>query len=260
MIKKLKYGSSHISLKKSEDQYAVLSNGGDKQVLTLNRVNGKGTVDAEIAHLMKQKDFVSKHNTAQNVFYFADDTLNNPVVPTGEIYVLFTKEVDIKKFIKDNKLTLVEERDKSKEFIFKTDDNVIDICMKYQDDENISVIEPDLAYPMIHFCDAAYSDQPVQKMNELSSEQWHLRNTGEGNSVYPANLFKAGADCGVMDAWEEIIKKNLSQDKQYGAGITIAIIDDGFDAGHESFRKGDKSKIVGKYDAKTKTNTAPYGS
>lgn len=52
----------------------------------------------------------------------------------------------------------------------------------------------------------------------LFNTQWHLGNTGQGGGV-------AGADANIQSAW----------DNYTGSGVTIAIVDDSLETGHEDF-------------------------
>jgi subtilisin family serine protease len=60
--------------------------------------------------------------------------------------------------------------------------------------------------------------------------QWHLLNTGQGGGL-------AGADCNAVEAW----------DYTWGAGIVVALIDDGFDLAHPDFSA--QGKVFAPYDA-----------
>jgi subtilisin family serine protease/subtilisin-like proprotein convertase family protein len=104
--------------------------------------------------------------------------------------------------------------------------NAVAVANLLSRQEGVEFAHPDFLIPMES---RAVSNDP------LYPEQWHLKNTGQGEGM-------AGADVKADQAWD--ITKG-------SPNVTIAIMDDGVDIDHEDFGAG---KIVPGFDAVLGTN------
>jgi hypothetical protein len=90
--------------------------------------------------------------------------------------------------------------------------DLLDVANSLQENENTLYAEPTFV---------EYIGQRFTPTDPIYPQQWHLNNTGGGGGV-------AGADISAEDAW----------DFTRGAGIRVAVIDNGFDVSHGDLSPG----------------------
>ncbi len=164
--------------------------------------------------------------------YFAEGS-NRPVIPTGEIYIVFHEAVsedEQKIVLEEYKLAIVERRssDRIVAKVTPQSPNPLKVANALQKISLVKIAEPDLDVPLEEYAFMAPQD-------DLIPNQWHLENNGFVND---ANYrLKKGADAKVVDAWRRLGNTGSSQ-------VNIAIIDNGFDTSHPDLQ----GKIVKPYD------------
>ena len=156
-----------------------------------------------------------------------------PIVPNGEIVVVFSKPLTKSAFAKllaKYALNIVETRDNNTYILAVSaqSPNPLKVAMALQKLKNISWAEPDFDTTLDNYAFAVPKDN-------LMSHAWHIQNLG----AIPDNTWsiRKGADAKVMDAWRRL-------DGLGASSITIAVIDNGFDASHPDL----KDKIVKPFD------------
>ncbi|MGB0984682.1 MAG: S8 family serine peptidase [Saprospiraceae bacterium] len=146
---------------------------------------------------------------------------DRPLVPTGEILIIFHHNVDEEEqtlVFDEYYLELVERRGKDRVIVKVTSKspNPIKTAGLLTNFSLVRAAEPDLDTLVDHYALSAVQDS-------LFEQEWHLENKGyiPGDN-YP---IKAGADAKVIDAWKRLGNRGSSD-------ITIAIVDNGFDLNH----------------------------
>ncbi|MGB1205943.1 MAG: S8 family serine peptidase [Chitinophagales bacterium] len=177
---------------------------------------------------------------AAYLYYDAEDTAETPVLPNGEIYIIFkenTSRAACITLLRQNHLNILEKRDKKTYIVAinSAEANIFQVVENLQNASEVAIAEPDLVMPV------SLNDISLPT-DDLMQSQWHLRNTGS-HAPWPASLFSVGADAKIIDAWEEI--GNLGSNS-----ITVAVIDDGFDITHPDL-KGNGNKIVQPWNFRT---------
>jgi hypothetical protein len=146
---------------------------------------------------------------------------DRPLVPTGEILIIFHHNVDEEEqtlVFDEYHLELVERRGKDRVIakVTSKSPNPIKTAELLTNFSLVRAAEPDLDTLVDHYGLTTVSDS-------LFEQEWHLENKGyiPGDN-YP---IKAGADAKVIDAWKRLGNRGSSD-------ITIAIVDNGFDLKH----------------------------
>ncbi|GJM32331.1 MAG: hypothetical protein DHS20C18_13320 [Saprospiraceae bacterium] len=212
---------------KDQDYVAseLLHNLGGFNVVSLNTEGG--SVDDKLDEVREKKEV----ETGTHV-YFAEGS-NKPVIPTGEIYIVFYETVsenEQKVVLEEFKLEVVERRSKDKLVVKVTPQspNPLKVANALQNISLVKIAEPDLDIPLEEYAFIAPED-------DLVPNEWHLENNG---FVSDANYrLKKGADAKVVSAWRRLGNTG-------SASVTIAIIDNGFDTSHPDLQQ----KVVKPYD------------
>ncbi|MEL6833808.1 MAG: S8 family serine peptidase [Bacteroidota bacterium] len=214
----------------------VLSHLGGFQVVTLTS-EGKD-VDTRLDEVRQEK----KVQVGTHV-YFAEGS-NRPMVPTGEIYITFEEGVEADEqqiVLEEYQLELVERRTAT--FIITrvtaNSPNPLKAAASMQALSMVATAEPDLDMPLDEYAFAAPADS-------LLPHQWHLNNDG---FVIDVNFrLKKGADSRVVSAWNRLGNTG-------SPGITVAVIDNGFDVNHPDLR----AKVFKPWDLWTRSSNLPQG-
>ncbi len=226
----IKSGKGEITLKKSSRYVGlkcekpvtetdavkkeVLSNLGGFNIVTLNK-NGK-TIDETLDEVRKEKEVeVGTH------VYYVPGMSQRPMVPTGEIYVVFQEEVSEEEqmiILDEYNLEMVERRSSDRIILKVTDKspNPLKVAAALQKISMIKMAEPDL--------DALVEEYEFREpFDTLYAHQWQLRNPGFITDVQWTT--EKGADAKIVDAWARL--GNTGSDE-----IVIAVVDNGFDINH----------------------------
>ncbi|MEM9824438.1 MAG: S8 family serine peptidase [Bacteroidota bacterium] len=240
----IKSGKGEITLKKSgrfvglktksekdiaqskEVRKEVLKHLGGFHIVTLNK-EGK-SVDEKLDEVRKKRNVeVGTH------VYYVEGSSNRPLVPTGEIYLIFqekTSEEEQQLVLDEYRLEVVERRDKNRMIAKVTNKspNPLKVARDLQKTSLVKLAEPDL--------DALLENYELIEPNDtLFDHQWHLKNNGKVVDVnWPT---KQGADAKVADAWSRL--GNMGSSK-----VVVAVIDNGFDTEHPDL----KGKIFKPFD------------
>ncbi|MCX6857527.1 MAG: S8 family serine peptidase [Verrucomicrobia bacterium] len=108
----------------------------------------------------------------------------------------------------------------------------LDALWELKKDSKIASVSPLLGR---HVVPLAAPDDP------LFSSQWHLQNSGQGKG-------KIGIDIGVVNQW------NFNENKGLGAGIRIAVVDDGLQLHHPDLWQNIDSNPYNHFDWASKDN------
>ncbi|MFK7810023.1 MAG: S8 family serine peptidase [Saprospiraceae bacterium] len=233
----LKTKSEKDVSKKSFVKKKVFDKLGGFSIVTLER-NG-APLDDKLDDVRAKKDVeVGTH------VYYTQGNSNRPVVPTGEIYVIFQNETNLEEqllVLDEYHLELVERRDENRVIVKVTakSPNPLKVANYLQ---NISLVK--LAEPDIDTFVEEYDFNPPN--DQLVLHQWHLENKGK---VTDANWpLKKGADAKVVDAWKRMGNLGSSE-------VTIAVIDNGFDLTHPDL----KNKVHKPFDLWTQSSKIEQG-
>lgn len=213
----------------------VMKTLGGFNIVTLK--NGD-SVDAQLDEVREREDVeVGTH------VYYAEGS-NRPLVPTGDIYIVFhdgVNETAQKSALDAYHLEVIERRSADRVLAKVTPDspNPIKVANGLQELEIVKFAEPDLDTILDEYEFAIPPDN-------LIPHQWHLKNTGSVVDVqYP---LKKDADSKVLDAWQRLGSTG-SED------LTIAIIDNGFDLTHPDLR----TKVFKPFDLWNQTSEVMQG-
>lgn len=213
----------------------VMKNLGGFNIVTLKDGD---SVDDQLDQVREREDVeVGTH------VYYAEGS-NRPLVPTGDIYIVFNEgvsETAQKSALDAYHLEVVERRSADRILAKVTPDspNPIKVANGLQELEIIKFAEPDLDTILDEYEFAVPPDN-------LIPHQWHLKNTGLVADVqYP---LKKDADSKVLDAWQRLGSAGSEN-------ITIAIIDNGFDLTHPDLR----TKVFKPFDLWNQTSEVMQG-
>ncbi len=217
----LKKSSRYVGLKsekpvteKEAVKKEVLPSLGGFNIVTLNK-DGK-TIDERLDEVREEKDVeVGTH------VYYVPGLSRRPLVPTGEIYVVFQDGVSEEEqliILDEFNLEMVERRSPERIILKVTpkSPNPLKVAAILQKISLIKMAEPDL--------DALVEEYEFREpFDTLYSHQWQLRNPGFITDVQWTT--KRGADAKIVDAWARL--GNTGSDK-----VVIAVVDNGFDVNH----------------------------
>jgi subtilisin family serine protease len=207
------------------------------KIVTLKKQTGK-TLNIQLDEL-RNLDAVE-----QGTHVYTTAGSDRPMVPTGEIYVVFEKGTDIQTqldILHEFALDIVERRSDDALFVKVTTSspNPFKAAAGLQKKKQVKHSEPDFDIPLNNYAFSMPADT-------LMGHAWHLRNNG----IVPDNNYalKKGADSRVIDAWQRL-------DGLGSTSLTIAIIDNGFDLTHPDL----KDKVVKPWDLWGQTSAILQG-
>jgi subtilisin family serine protease len=175
--------------------------------------------------------------------YFAEGS-KKPLVPTGEVFIIFQPEVDESEqmlVLDEYKLALVERRsaDQVTAKVTKDSPNPIKVAQALQQISMVKFAEPDL--------DMLLEEYDLTLPNDtFLAEEWHLKNDG----FIPSGKYttKKGADAKIVDAWQRLNSLGSTD-------VVIAIIDNGIDISHPDL----KPKVYRPWDLWTQSDRLTDG-
>lgn len=230
----VKIGKGEITLQKSKDLVGLKTTKEkdltkthyvDKQLFENMGGFKVVSLDAKGQPLDEKLDEVrGKREIKTGTHVFVAEGDSRPLVPTGEIYIIFEPQTDEEEqllVLDEFKLDLVERRgtDRIIAKVSKNSPNPIKTAQSLQATSLVSHAEPDVDTYLDE-----YASLPV---DGLLKHQWTFSNSGQVVDLnYP---MKEGADAKVLDAWNRL--GNLG-----ASNIKIAIIDNGFDYTHPDLK------------------------
>lgn len=175
--------------------------------------------------------------------YFAEGS-KKPLVPTGEVFIIFQPEVDESEqmlVLDEYKLDLVERRsaDQVTAKVTKGSPNPIKVAHALQQISLVKFAEPDL--------DMLLEEYDLTLPNDtFLADEWHLKNDGFiPSGKYPT---KKGADAKIVDAWQRLNSLGSTD-------VVVAIIDNGIDISHPDL----KPKVYRPWDLWTQSDRLTDG-
>ncbi|MFT7452948.1 MAG: subtilisin family serine protease, partial [Patescibacteria group bacterium] len=204
------------------------------------------TVERDGKELDDKLDDIRKEGSVEvgTHVYYTHGNSNRPVVPTGEIYIIFqdgTSTEEQMLVIDEYNLEIVERRDEYRVIVKVTakSPNPLKVSNYLQNISLVKLAEPDI--------DTFVEEYDFSEPNDqLFQHQWHLQNEGQVVDVnWP---LKKGADAKVVDAWKRMGNMGSSN-------IKIAIIDNGFDLTHPDL----KNKVHKPYDLWSQSSQIEQG-
>lgn len=254
---KVKVGKGEITLQKSQDLVGIktkksnkkgatpppdfieeekLPNLGGFKVVTLGQ-DGQ-TLDDQLDEVRKKEEVeVGTH------VYFAEGD-KKPMVPTGEIYILFQPEVDEEEqllVLDEFKLEMVERKAEDEIIAQVTKDsrNPVKTASLLNQVSMVKMAEPDM--------DMLLEEYDLSLPNDTHMpEEWHLKNDGRIEVANYRTL--AGADAKVINAWQRM--GNLGS-----SSVVVSVIDNGLDVKHPDL----KNKIFRPFDLWTNSDRLTAG-
>jgi subtilisin family serine protease len=203
----------------------VYKNLGGFSIVDLEK-EGK-TVDDKLDEVRAKREI----EVGTHVYHAEGST--RPLVPTGEIYIIFNdgvSEEEQQMALDEFHLEIAERRDKHRLVtrVTKKSPNPLKAASQMQETSLVKLAEPDI--------DTFVDEYSFPKPGDgLLEHQWHLKNKGK---VVDANWsMKKGADSKVIDAWSRIGNTG-------SAKVVVAIIDNGFDLKHPDL----KDKVYKPFD------------
>lgn len=251
---KIKSGKGELILKKSKSLVGLKTN-TDKDIEQANYVKKKHipslggfkvvSLDRGNVSLDDKLDEVRSKEDVQigTHIYYAEGS-NQPMVPTGEIIIVFEPDVDLEEqqmVLDEFNLELVEQRgaDQLIARATKHSKNPIKVASLLQQSSMVKVAEPDLDMLLEEYDLTIPNDHYV-------SEQWHLKN--DGFIEIAGHRTVAGADAKVIDAWKRLGSLGSSS-------TVVAVIDNGFDVSHPDL----KNKVFRPFDLWTQSDRLTQG-
>ncbi len=246
---KIKSGKGELVLKKSESLVGLktnkpldlekkdyvneqkLPNLGGFKVVTLNK--GGETMDDKLDEVRQKKEI------ELGTHVYVPEGGGRPMVPTGEIFIIFQPEVDEGEqqlVLDEYKLEMVERRgtDQIIAKVTKDSPNPIKVASALQQISLVKLAEPDL--------DMLLEEYDLVLPNDTYlAEEWHLKN--DGFIASGSYSTKKGADAKVIDAWQRLNSLGSSD-------IVIAIVDNGIDITHPDL----KNKVYRPFDLWTQSD------
>ncbi len=214
----------------------LLPNLGGFKVVSLQQDGA--TVDEKLDEVRKSKEVAQGTHV-----YFAEGS-KKPLVPTGEIFIIFQPEVDESEqmlVLDEYKLALVERRssDQVTAKVTKDSPNPIKVAQALQGISLVKFAEPDLDMLLEEYDLALPNDT-------FMADEWHLKNDG----FIPSGQYttKKGADAKIVDAWQRLNSLGSSE-------IVLAVIDNGFDISHPDL----KPKVYRPWDLWTQSDRLTEG-
>lgn len=195
----------------------VLPNLGGFKVVSLQK--DSNSLDEKLDEVRQRKEVeVGTH------VYFAEGS-KKPLVPTGEIFIIFQPEVDESEqmlVLDEYKLSLVERRsaDQVTARVTKESPNPLRVAEALQKISLVKMAEPDLDMLLEEYAFTMPTDTFI-------ADEWHLKNDG----FIPSGQYttKKGADAKIVDAWKRL-------DGFGSPDIVLAVIDNGFDISHPDIK------------------------
>lgn len=260
----LNYGGQQITLTKSETEAAVQHTpmhgaaparrslvGAPLAIKGFDMVRTSEDVGQVLDQLRRQPD-VAIGTHVWNV----GDQPNNPLVPTGNLYIEFQPGVDDQRQLAIlNELALnIREIVGPGAFrvnVTPASPNPIKCAAVLQSRKEIAVAEPEFAAPPMTWNFAPPTGRFI-------TSQWHLENKGGPipavdvpNALYDASYFKRGADAKVVEAWRFLGSLG-------NPNLCIAVIDTGFATDHPQLR-GNGQKLRNPLNAAARsTDVSPF--
>lgn len=260
----LNYGGQQITLTKSETEAAVQHTpmhgaaparrslvGVPLAIEGFDMVRTSEDVGQVLDQLRRQPD-VAIGTHVWNV----GDQPNNPLVPTGNLYIEFQPGVDDQRQLAIlNELALnIREIVGPGAFrvnVTPASPNPIKCAAVLQSRKEIAVAEPEFAAPPMTWNFAPPTGRFI-------TSQWHLENKGGPipavdvpNALYDASYFKRGADAKVVEAWRFLGSLG-------NPNLCIAVIDTGFATDHPQLR-GNGQKLRNPLNAAARsTDVSPF--
>lgn len=260
----LNYGGQQITLTKSETEAAVQHTpmhgaaparrslvGVPLAIEGFDMVRTSEDVGQVLDQLRRQPD-VAIGTHVWNV----GDQPNNPLVPTGNLYIEFQPGVDDQRQLAIlNELALnIREIVGPGAFrvnVTPASPNPIKCAAVLQSRKEIAIAEPEFAAPPMTWNFAPPTGRFI-------TSQWHLENKGGPipavdvpNALYDASYFKRGADAKVVEAWRFLGSLG-------NPNLCIAVIDTGFATDHPQLR-GNGQKLRNPLNAAARsTDVSPF--
>lgn len=260
----LSYGGQQITLTKSATEAAVQHTpmhgaaparrslvGAPLAVEGFDMVRTSENVGQVLDELRRQPD-VAVGTHVWNV----GDQQNNPLIPTGNLYLEFQPGVDDQRQLAIlNELALnireIVGPGAFRVHVTPASPNPIKCAVALQSLEEIAVAEPEFAAPPMTWNFAPPTGRFI-------ASQWHLENTGGPipavdvpNALYDASYFKRGADAKVVEAWRFLGSLG-------NPNLCIAVIDTGFATDHPQLR-GNGQKLRNPLNAAARsTDVSPF--
>ena len=250
---KVRSGKGEVTLKKSnrfvglkatesvaDKKYVkqeIFKSLGGFNIVALDK--GASSLDNKLDEVRNQREIeVGTH------VYYMEGGSHRPLVPTGEIYIIFqdgTSEEEQHLAMDEFKLELVERRSDNRVVarVSKNSPNPLKVANWLQQTSLVKIAEPDIDT----FVDEYNFEEPN---DELLNHQWHLENNG---NIIDANWpVKKGADAKVVSAWKRL--GHLGS-----PSVVVAIVDNGFDLSHPDL----KNKIHKPFDLWTRSSVLEQG-
>ncbi len=240
----IKIGSGNFNVKKSKrllglkqaEKRAIKSGAKSHTTQKPEKLGGFKVfeIDETVQDINEKLDELRAEDDVEigtHVYHIDGDS--KPLVPTGEILIIFNHNVDKEEqglVIDEFKLEIVERRGKERIIAKVTagSPNPIKTARFLEDSSLVRYAEPDLDTLIDHY-------NLPEPTDDLFNRQWHLQNNG----FIPGENYQitSGADAKVVAAWNRLGNRGSSD-------VTIAIVDNGFDIRHPDI----STNIVSPFD------------